>query len=103
MTYRLEISKSFENDLDSVILYIAQRLANKIAAKNLLDKTQETIDIINENPLLFPLYPDDKLSKKGYHHAVVNNYEIFYTVDETEKVIIISRFLYSGQNIINII
>ncbi len=40
MVFKTIITRKFENDLDSVISYIAIKLSYPVAAKNLLNKTE---------------------------------------------------------------
>lgn len=103
MEYRLTVTESFESDLDNVLEYISQKLLNPAAADRLLKRTEEKINFICEDPFMYPLYHNDKLSEKGYRYAVVSNYILFYTIDENEKLIILSRFLYGGQNILDVL
>ncbi len=103
MAYNIKITQSFEDDLAAVLEYISQKLYNSDAARRLLINAEEKISLIGENPLLYPLYHDDTLSEKGYHYVPVANYLIFYRIDESNKTIFITRFLYGGQNISTII
>lgn len=103
MVYRLIITQSFEDDLDSVLQYISQNLHSPIAANRLLNKVSEITSSIHDNPFLYPKYHDEKLSEKGYHYAVAANYLIFYKIYEAESLISIMRFLYGGQDVINIL
>ena len=73
------------------------------AAKRLFNKTKEVISHIEDNPLLYPLYHDEPLAKRGYRYAVVANYLLFYYIDEAEQTVNVARFLYGGQNVVNII
>ena len=103
MEYKLIVAQSFEDDLDNVLAYISETLFNPTAASRLFKAVEEKVRLVHENPLLYPLYHDERLLDKGYHYAVISNYLMFYTVDETTKTIFISRFLYGGQNFLNII
>lgn len=80
MHYKILLTKSFERDLDNTLFYITTKLLNRIAAKNLLKKTKDTINMLTDNPSVF-------------------NYIIFYRIDESSKTVYIMRFLYSGQDI----
>lgn len=97
--YKTVISDAFEADLESALSYIETELFNASAAANLLDRSEETVALIAENPLMYPLYHDEDIAARGYHYAVVGNYLIFYTINEAEKSVFIARFLYGGQNI----
>lgn len=97
--YKTVISDAFEADLESALSYIETELFNASAAANLLDRSEETVALIAENPLMYPLYHDEDIAARGYHYAVVGNYLIFYTINEAEKSVFIARFLYGGHNI----
>ena len=99
MHYKILLTKSFENDLDNALSYITTKLLNRIAAKNLLQKTKETINMLSDNPSAFPVYHGTSTIKFEYHYILVGNYIIFYRIAEEEKTVYIARFLYSGQNI----
>ena len=103
MAYKLIITQSFEDDLDEVLYYISRKLYNPSAAKRLLNKTKEVISHIEDNPLLYTLYHDEALAKRGYRYAVVANYLLFYYIYEAEQTVNVARFLYGGQNVVNII
>lgn len=99
MTFKTIITRKFENDLDSVISYISIKLSNPIAAKNLLNKTEEAIKSLSDSPLFFPIYHNSLIKEKEYRFLTVGNYIIFYRIDEAAKTVYVARFLYSGQNI----
>lgn len=103
MAYKVKITQSFEDDIADVLEYISQKLYNSDAARRLLGSAEGKISLICENPLLYPLYHDEKLAEKGYHYVSVSNYLIFYRIDESDKTVFITRFLYGGQSISTII
>ena len=43
---------------------------------------------IHENPFIYPLSRDEKLSAEGYRVAVIENSLIFYLVDEAMRLLI---------------
>ena len=56
MHYKILLTQSFRNDLDSALHYITTKLMNNIAASNLLKKTKETISALSDTPAAFPVY-----------------------------------------------
>ena len=54
MHYKILLTKSFERDLDNTLFYITTKLLNRIAAKNLLKKTKDTINM-HTDKFVFPL------------------------------------------------
>ncbi len=99
MAYDLIISPSFENDLDETLNYISNKLYSPLSAQNLLNKAEKIISNINDDPFLYPKCRNERLAQKGYHYAIVNNYLLFYSIDENIKQINILRFLYGRRNI----
>lgn len=41
---------------------------------------------------------DEFLKSKGYRKLIVDNYIVFYLVNELEKQVVIMRILYGAQN-----
>ncbi|MBQ3567099.1 MAG: type II toxin-antitoxin system RelE/ParE family toxin [Oscillospiraceae bacterium] len=101
MKYKTIVAESFKDDLDSALSYISHKLLNPIAARNLLIKTEKVVTEITENPLLFPTFHIQPIAEKGYHCALVDNYNIFYRIDEENKIIYFARFLYGKMNFLD--
>ena len=97
MHYKILVTKSFESDLDSVLLYISGTLKNRSAASSLLKKVKDNIAMLDSAPLAFPIYPH--ISRNEYRFIPVGNYLFFYHVDESKAIVYIDRFLYSARNI----
>ena len=97
MLYKILVTKSFESDLDSVLLYISGTLKNRSAAGSLLKKVKNNIAMLDSAPLAFPIYPH--ISRNEYRFIPVGNYLFFYHVDESKAIVYIDRFLYSARNI----
>ncbi|MBR3045212.1 MAG: type II toxin-antitoxin system RelE/ParE family toxin [Oscillospiraceae bacterium] len=103
MAYKIQITDSFENDLNIVTAYISQVLQNPDAAAHLVDEAEKTVGLIANYPGMFSLYPDEEIAEKGYRNAPVANYDLFYRIDEDNDTVYILRFLYAGQDITSIL
>ena len=99
MAYKLVVALSFENDFDETLDYISNKLYSPLSAQNLLNKAEKIISNINDNPFLYPKCRNESLAQKGYHCAIVNNYLLFYSLDENTEQINILRFLFGERNI----
>ena len=97
--YKIINTASFERDLDSIMDYLINSLQTKNAAVRLLERTEEIVSHISENPYMFPLYYDKEIAERGYHFAVIGNYLLFYTISEEKRTVILSRLLYGRRNI----
>ncbi|MBO6173646.1 MAG: type II toxin-antitoxin system RelE/ParE family toxin [Lachnospira sp.] len=49
-------------------------------------------------PQEFRLVDDPVLANRSIRFVIINNYLIFYTVDEGKQTVIIVRFLYQKSN-----
>lgn len=99
MVYDVKFTSQFEDDLDDALTYISQKLCSPTAQKMLFEKVNEVISNIKKYPLIYPIYHNETIAQKGYRYAVVNNYLIFYTVNDDSGIITIIRFIYGKQNI----
>lgn len=99
MAFRVKYSEQSADDLAGIINYISDELYSPQAAERLFDMVDEKIEILRENPYLFPLYHDDKLSAKGLRFAVIGNYLMFYIIDDCNSIVNIVRIVYGKRNI----
>ena len=86
-----------------IVSYIVNELKNPIAAKNLLTKIESSFETISYNPLAFALCKDKHLHDGGYRKITVDNYIIFYRVDNECNTVYIMRVIYGRRNYINLI
>ena len=98
MSYRLHITKSAERDMDDAADYIEFSLMNPIAADHLFDLIEEKLSPLSSNPKMYPVVDEPVFRVWGIRFVVVNNYLAFYTIDESEKIVHIVRFLYGKRN-----
>ena len=98
--YDLRITKLAEHDLDGIVKYIAEELANPTAAKVLLDKLETSYQFLANNPQMYPVCYDEHLKKKGYRKVLINNYLLIFKVDEIANRVDLLRFFYGAQDYI---
>ena len=84
-------------DIEQIFSYISEQLFAEKAATELLDKIEASIMRLTEFPFSGSLAIDEILKRKGYRKLIIDNYIVFYLVDE-KKVVIIMRVLYGAQD-----
>ena len=99
MNYNVYYSGKAENDLHGIFQYIAYNLSAPIAAKKQADDIIDEISKLSENPLRYPLYKREPWRSKGLRFFLVNNYIVFYLLEEDSKNVIIVRIMYGGRNV----
>ena len=96
--YKLEYLPIAKHDLIEIIQYISQILQNPGAANRLAEEIITSIDKLTAFPYAFPVYIPIKPLKYEYRKLLVKNFIVFYYVDETNKLITVSRVLYAKRN-----
>ena len=92
--YHLVIYPSAQNDLLEVKDYFENKL--KITPNKLFQKFYDSLDVLESNPFIHPLISDVYLEQLGYRMYAVDNFLVFYVIENDE--IQIHRFLYGKRN-----
>ncbi|MGQ9558705.1 MAG: type II toxin-antitoxin system RelE/ParE family toxin [Desulfurispora sp.] len=96
--YSLKFTPRAVEDLDDIFGYIASNLFAPAAAESLMDKIETSIRRLKDFPLSGSRVLDEPLKKRGYRKLIVDNYLVFYLVDEKERQVVIMRILYGASN-----
>jgi len=104
--YRAEFSKIIKEDIDNAHNYIKETLEAPMAADNLKKELLEQIENIKNNPYSRPLVQDKYLAYLGLRSKKVNNYLLFYKINEPDnngkKYVYLIRFMYGKRDWIKI-
>ena len=101
--YSVIYSKFIRIDIDIAYDYIIEEYKNQTAANNLLKNILNKIEDIIETPYTWALIEDNNLASKGYRSVIINNFKLFYVIDEKEKKVKLIRFLHSKRDWANIL
>lgn len=96
--YSVEVTDTAQSDIKDIVLYISLELKNPLSAKRLLTKFRENILSLEEMPKRQNLVKDKFLSNRGIRKVLVDNYMIFYVVDDTNSKVTVIRTLYSRRD-----
>jgi toxin ParE1/3/4 len=92
--YQIRLLRIAEEDLTEIITFIADD--NQASAIALADKIEKNIELLAGNPLLGRIPRDENIKNLGYRYIIVQNYIIFYTIEE--RTILIHRILHGARN-----
>ena len=92
--YQIRFLKIAEEDFTEIVSYIAAD--NPTAANAIADKIEKNLLLLSENPKLGRIPRDEEIRILGYRYLVVQNYIIFYTIEE--RTILIHRMLHGARN-----
>lgn len=95
--YRLEFLPIAEQDMVDIVKYISVDLDNPTAADNLAVKLIKSIERLQQFPYAYPVYAPLRPLKLEYRKLPVENYMVFYYVDEGEKLTTVARVVYARR------
>jgi len=99
MGFKTEYSEQAAADLADVIQYLSDELCSPQAAERFYQAVYEKLEVLSENPYIYPLHHDEKLYAEGYRFAVIGNYLMFYMVNDDSSIVDIVRIVYGGRDI----
>jgi toxin ParE1/3/4 len=91
--YDIQYLRTAECDLYGIFDYISQD--NPSSAIALLDKIDNSISLLADNPYLGVIPKDTRLRNKGYRMLIVDKYLVFYVVKS--KIIQIRRVIHGAR------
>lgn len=96
--YELVYLPIARQDIIDIVRYIHDKLCNPIAAGKLADLIVKTADKLRAFPYVNAVYTPVKPLKHEYRKAIVQNYLMFYWVDEKTKTVTIARVIYARSD-----
>ena len=97
MIYEIILSPAAESDLSGIADYIRFQLQEPIVAINLIKRLKKAVLSLETMPMRHPLAADEYIAAKRIRVMPVERYLIFYTVDESQKIVCIVRILYGKR------
>ena len=101
--YKIEYLLAALQDMTGIVSYISRKLCNPDAAENLAGKLVGAADMLADFPYANPLYIPIKPLRYEYRKLLVENYIMFYRVDELAKTVTIARVIYSGRDYVKLL
>lgn len=92
--YQVRLLSIAEEDFTEIISFIAAE--NPTAADAIANKIEKNLELLSENPNLGRIPREEEIRNLGYRYLIVQNYLIFYTIEE--KAIFIHRILLGARN-----
>jgi toxin ParE1/3/4 len=92
--YQVRLLRVAEEDFIEIISFIAAD--NSTAAESIASKIEKHLELLSENPNLGRIPREEEIRTLGYRYLIVQNYLIFYTIEE--RTIFIHRILHGARN-----
>ena len=101
--YTIKMTPKAVDDLDNIYKYISEGLFAKFSATDILERIEKEIMRLRKFPFSCNYVADEYLRNKGYRKLIIDNYIVFYLIEEENKQVIIMRVLYGKQNYENLL
>ena len=92
-----------KEDLKNIYRYIAIDLYEPKIAENQVNRIRDSIKKLNSLPERHQLVEWEPWSSLGVRHYPVDNFVVYYLINEELKIVAIIRIFYGGRNIDQII
>lgn len=89
--YQLDYLPIARQDMIEIVKYISHEFCNPTAADKLAHEMTEAADSLTQFPYSNAIHPTVRPLKREYRKLTVQNYIMFYWIDEKEKRITIAR------------
>lgn len=99
MAFKVVITRRAQNDLIQILDYISVDLSNPRAASDFLQKVEDATQTISEFPFSSQLYQPSFFNIQDIRFKVIGNYNMFYSVNEDDKIVEILTIIYAKRNI----
>ena len=96
--YKLEYLPVARKDMIEIVRYISRELQNPDAADRLAVKLVNAAESVLTFPYAAPAYQPIRSLKHEYRKILVQNYLMFYWVDEEERLVTVARVVYAKRD-----
>ena len=97
--YKLEYLPVAQRDMVEIVRYISGELQNPTAAARLAMELVNAAESVLTFPYALPAYKPIRSLKREYRKILVQNFFVFYWVDEEKKLVTVARVVYAKRDI----
>ena len=95
--YKLEYLPAARKDMLEIVQYISRELQNPDAADRLAVELVNAAEGVLKFPYATPAYQPIRPLKHEYRKILVQNFLIFYWVEEEKKLVTVARVMYAKR------
>lgn len=97
-TYSVVYSPEARNDIKDIYSYIAFELLVSGTAEGQVNRIRKAIRSLDFMPSRNPIVDWEPWKSMGMHKVPVDNFVVFYTVDDVALTVTIIRIVYGGRD-----
>ena len=97
-SYKIIITPDAEEDLVELRNYIADVLLARDTARNYIRTIRKEIGSLSELPARYNPVDDEPWHSRGIRRIIVNNFFVYYRIDEGHKRVYILNVIYARRD-----
>lgn len=97
MKYRVEITEPAQQDMMELYLYISEILKELASAQRIYFSIRDAILSLDEMPGRYAVIDEPWFADLGIRKMPVENYLVFYQVEQEEPLVTVLRVLYNRR------
>jgi toxin ParE1/3/4 len=99
MKYQVYLTENAEVDLNTIANYLVYKLLAGENALKQIERIEHAIISLEVMPERYQVYDKKPWKEKNLREMVVDNYLVFYVVDNNEKIVTVIRIMYGKRDI----
>ena len=99
MTYEVQSTGHARLDLKNIYRYIADTLLEPVNAEKQYSRIEKAVYSLDSMPERFRRYEKEPWRSRNLRIMPVDNYLVFYTVDNKNRIVTVTRIMYGARNI----
>lgn len=99
MRWNIVYTAEARRDLRNIYEYIAYELLVPETAAGQTQRIMKAVRTLDEMPMRFRLYDEEPWHSAGLRLFPVDNYIVFYLLDEAKNTVNVVRIMYGGRDI----
>ena len=96
--YSLEYLPIARRDLVEAVSYISHDLGSPEAALRLAEEVERAGERLQQFPYAWPVYQASRPLERDYRKLLVENFFLFYWVDEQRRLVTVARVIYARRD-----
>jgi len=101
--YKIEYRSAILRDLEETTTYLCNELSAFSAANKLLDKLDIVCKNLSEHPYMYKAYDSVLILPEPYRIVALDNYILFYTINENSQTVSLCLLFYGGRDFDNLL
>ena len=98
MDYKVKLTDHAVAQLQEAVIYISKVLQASTVAKHWAARIKKELASLSTMPARYPLTEEEPWHTEGIHKMSVENFLVYYWIDEAKKIVWITAIVYARRD-----